>query len=66
MFLQLEKLVVRASVSANPSFVKMNLEFDETSQCMRLRRGLIEVDGHMPVLVFRLTWAMCEDIFCEL
>ena len=31
--------------------IKMNLEWDETGQSMRLRRGIIEVDGVMPVLV---------------
>ena len=30
---------------------KVNLEWDETSQCMRLRRGLVQVDGAMQVLV---------------
>ena len=31
-------------------FLKINLEFDETSQDSRLRRGIIEVRGVMPVL----------------
>lgn len=36
-------------------FVKVNLEWDETGQQARLRRGLIEVQGVMPVLVLWLS-----------
>lgn len=36
-------------------FVKVNLEWDETGQQTRLRRGLIEVEGVMPVLVLWLS-----------
>ena len=32
-------------------FVKVIVEWDETSQYMRLRRGLIAVEGVMPTLV---------------
>ncbi len=43
------------SGSASPGqrihFSKLNLEWDETGQALKLRRGIIEVDGVMPVLV---------------
>ena len=33
--------------------MKINLEWDETGQETRLRRGLIEISGVLPVLVSR-------------
>ena len=36
---------------AKPSVLKLGLEFDETAQMARLKRGVIEVDGAVPVLV---------------
>lgn len=36
---------------AQPHMFKVNVEWDETSQACRLRRGLIEVDGTMPAMV---------------
>lgn len=51
LFLQLQRLVLFVGIGGRPSFLKVNLEWDETGQTMRLRRGIIEVEGVMPVLV---------------
>ena len=55
LFLQLQSLVLcgvlMSAESERVRFSKMCLEWDETGQSMRLRRGLIEVEGVMPVLV---------------
>jgi len=48
----MQLLTAKALVTAD--FVKVNLEWDETGQQTRLRRGLIEVEGVMPVLVQRM------------
>ena len=47
-------------IASEAEFVKMNLEFDETGQHTRLRRGLIEVQGVMPVLVPSQKNANCK------
>ena len=36
---------------ARPYFVAVQLEWDETGQQMRIRRGLLETEGVLPVLV---------------
>ena len=53
-FLVMQSIVMTAVVmcqAQKPKFTKMNLEWDETGQCLHLRRGLISVEGVMPVLV---------------
>ena len=54
LYLCLQKLILYGILMRQPHplhLIKMNLEWDETGQSMRLRRGIIEVDGVMPVLV---------------
>ena len=53
LFLQLQSVLLNVALMTQPtrpSFVKMHLHWDETGQSMRLRRGLIEVEGVMSVL----------------
>jgi len=57
LFLQLQSVLMHVALMTQPtrpSFVKMHLHWDETGQAMRLRRGLIEVEGVMSVLVQRM------------
>ena len=52
LFLVLQQIFVHCLfLESRPSFVKVALEWDESSQKLRLRRGIIAVDGVMPVLV---------------
>ena len=54
-FLALQRTVLNVIVQSQTSnhMFKMNLEWDESGQTMRLRRDLVRVEGVMPVLV---TW----------
>ena len=53
LFLQLQHVVLVALMlpERKHQMIKVNLEWDETGQAMQLRRGLIRVNGVMPVLV---------------
>ena len=52
-FLALQRTVLNVIVQSQTSnhMFKMNLEWDESGQTMRLRRDLVRVEGVMPVLV---------------
>ena len=50
---------VTSLTEANQEFAKVTLDWDETGQEVRLRRGLVEVQGTMPVLVPHLK--LCES-----
>ena len=41
---------VDGSTKVNPELIKLNLEWDETSQKAKIRRNLMEVEGTFPVL----------------
>ena len=64
LFLILQSVVLTGALMCQQrraQFTKMNLEWDETGQSMRLRRGLIAVEGVMPVLVPQLTCYNCTE-----
>ena len=43
-------ILTQYDIEASYDFVGLNLEWDETGQAMRIRRGILEVDGTMSVL----------------
>lgn len=51
LFLQLQRVVMHAETLEKPEFIKACIEWDETSQAMRLRRGIVCVEGVLPTLV---------------
>lgn len=57
LFLVLQHMAMVSFIgTGTPNYMtKINLEWDETGQTMRLRRGLVQVEGVMPVLV---SWAL--------
>ena len=53
LFLKLQHVALAGIVMCGERrhLIKANLEWDETGQSMQLRKGLVRVDGVMPVLV---------------